>query len=245
MNRLSLIIKQKIISIVFIIVAIIGGVMIYFYISNLKSDSIDEPGLKEVLISKEEICKGSVIKSEMMERQKISKNIFGSKFISDENEILGMKVKDNICKGEIISKDKIIGINNLPDKNLKFSAYIPLSENAVTIPVTYWGDTSLVNIGDKVNVISTYYEKENGILKSEIVLNEKEIMVISGLEDLDVKNRTKNSGLSMLNSNNDAIETGSQIIYFTFYLNKEETVQIFSALEKGNLNIAICSSKIF
>ncbi len=165
MNRLSLIFKQKILSIIFILIALIGGVMVYFYISDLKSAQINDPDSKEVLISKEEISKGCEIKLEMIVRQKISRNIFSSKFISDENEILGKEAKDTILKGEIISKDKIIGINDSIDKNLKFSAYIPLSENAVTIPVIYWGDISLVNTGDKVNIISTYYEKENEILK--------------------------------------------------------------------------------
>ncbi|MCE5330141.1 SAF domain-containing protein [bacterium] len=219
--------------------------LIYFYISNLKSAPTADPDSKEVLISKEEISKGSEIELEMIIRQKISKNIFSSKFISNENEIIGKKAKDTILKGEIISKDKIIGVNDSSDKNLKFSAYIPLSENAVTIPVTYWGDISLINIGDKVDIISTYYEKENGILKSEIVLDEKEIVIISRLQDSDNENMIKDSGLSILNSGSNAIRADDRILYLTFYLNKEEVTEIFSAIEKGNLNIALCSSRTF
>jgi hypothetical protein len=33
------------------------------------------------------------------------------------------------------------------------------------------------------------------------------------------------------------------MIYFTFYLSEEEIKKVFEAIQKGNLNIAICSSK--
>lgn len=244
MNRASLIFKQKLISIIFIIIALIGGVLIYFYISNLKSLSALNQYSNEVLIAKEEIVSGSEIKPEMIGRQKISNNIFSSKFVSNENEITGKTAKETILKGEIISKDKIAGIDDLSQGNLKFSTYIPSKEKAVTIPVIYWGDASLINIGDSVDVISTYYEKDSSSLKSEIVLNKEEIIIISQLSDKKDESSVKDEGLAVLNFESNSIKDNS-VLYLTFYLNEEEIIRIFSAVEKGNLNIALCSSKIF
>ena len=61
------------------------------------------------LLQKKKSKRGSEIKIEMIGKQKISKNIFSSNFISDENEIVGKQAKDTILKGEIISSEKIAG----------------------------------------------------------------------------------------------------------------------------------------
>jgi Flp pilus assembly protein CpaB len=243
MNRASLIFKQKFISIIFIILALAGGIFIYFYISNIKSSSAADEFSNEVLIAKEEIAKGSEIKIEMIGKQKISKNIFSNNFISDMDEIIGKQTKEILLKGEIVSIEKVSGINESDDNSLKFSTYIPIFKKAATIPVKYWGDISLISIGDKIDVISTYYESDGSSLKSEIILSNKEIIIISSPENQENKNRQDNSGLSILNSGSVLTEE-SRTFYLTFYLNEEEIKTVFASLEKGNLNIAICSSKI-
>lgn len=243
MNRISLIIKQKFMPIVFILIAFAGSIMIYFYISHLKNSMALEAFSNEVFIAGEEIAKGTVIKEEMIVHQPISKNIFSSNFINDESIIIGYQAKDTILKGEIISREKINGAQESSGPGLRFSSYIPIYKKAATVPVTYWGDISLISDGDKIDVISTYYEKDTGNLKSEIVLSSKEIIIISNQQGQDDKNTGKNSGLAILST--DPVTKGAgSIIYITFYLDEEETGKIFAALEKGNLNIALCSSRI-
>ncbi len=242
MNRASLIFKQKFISILFIIIAIAGSILIYFYILNIKSSVPEDSNSNEVLIANEEIRAGVEITKEMIGKQKISKNIFSNNFIAEENGIIGKQAVDTILKGEIISTQKIEGIDESIDKNLKFSTYIPVYKKAATIPVTYWGDISLISVGDKIDVISTYYEKDSSNLKSEIVLAGKEIIIISGQENQDNENKKNNSALSILSPDTVLINE-SQMIYFTFYLSEEEIKKVFEAIQKGNLNIAICSSK--
>jgi Flp pilus assembly protein CpaB len=242
MNRASLIFKQKFISIIFIIIALAGSILIYFYVSNLKPSSAEDAFSNEVLIAKEVIRAGAEITIEMIGKQKISKNIFSNNFISNENEIIGKLTKDTILKGEIISTEKIKGIDKSKDKNLKFSTYIPLFKKAATIPITYWGDISLIYIGDKIDVISTYYEKDSSDLKSEIVLANKEIIIISSQQNQTNENQKNNSALSILNSDTVLTE-GGNTFYMTFYLDEEEIKTVFEAIQKGNLNIAICSSK--
>jgi Flp pilus assembly protein CpaB len=242
MNRASLIFKQKFISIIFIIIALAGSILIYFYVSNLKPSSAEDAFSNEVLIAKEVIKAGAEITIEMIGKQKISKNIFSNNFISNENEIIGKLTKDTILKGEIISTEKIKGIDESKDKNLKFSTYIPLFKKAATVPITYWGDISLICIGDKIDVISTYYEKDSSDLKSEIVLANKEIIIISSQQNQTNENQKNNSALSILNSDTVLTE-GGNTFYMTFYLDEEEIKTVFEAIQKGNLNIAICSSK--
>ena len=154
-------------------------------------------------------------------------------------------MKGKILKGEIILRDKINGFDNSYSKNLRFSTYIPLNKSAVTIPAIFWGDKSIINEGDKVNIISTYYENENGNLKSEIVLSEKEIVIISKQQSQEDEINNKSTGLSLLSKNDLEIKDNKNNIYLTFYLNNDETTAIFEAIEKGNLYIALCSSKMF
>jgi Flp pilus assembly protein CpaB len=243
MNRASLIFKQKFISIIFIIIALAGSVFIYFYISSIKSSPSTDAFSNEVLIAKEEIGKGSEIKIEMIGKQKISKNIFSNNFISEIDEVVGKQTKDTILKGEIISGEKINGIDKSDNSSLKFSTYIPMFKKAATIPITYWGDVTLINIGDRIDVIATYYESEGGNLKSDIILSNKEIIIISGRQNQENKNQQENSGLSILNSGN-VLSEESRTFYLTFYLSEEEIKTVFASIEKGNLNIAICSSKL-
>ena len=243
MNRASLIFKQKFISIIFIIIAIAGSIFIYFYITGIKSSAAADAFSNEVLTAKEEIAKDTEIKIEMIGKQKISKNIFSNNFISAEDEIVGKQAKDTILKGEIISSEKITGFDKSGNNSMKFSAYIPLFKKAATIPITYWGDISLINIGDKIDVISTYYEKDSSNLRSEIVLSNKEIIIISSRQNQDNKNQQENSGLSILNSGNVLTEE-SRTLYLTFYMSEEEIKTVFASIEKGNLNIAICSSNL-
>src|SRR5665811_1386423 len=135
MNRVSLIFKQKFISIIFIVIAFSGSIFIYFYISSMKLSSAADSFSNEVLIAKEEIVKGAEIKIEMIGKQKISKNIFSSNFITEEDEIVAKQVKDTILKGEIIPSEKIIGIDESNSNSMKFSTYIPLFKKAATIPI--------------------------------------------------------------------------------------------------------------
>ncbi|MHB1347416.1 MAG: flagella basal body P-ring formation protein FlgA [Candidatus Humimicrobiaceae bacterium] len=242
MNRASLIFKQKFISIVFIAIALAGSILMYFYISKIKSFPMEETFSNEVFIAKEEITAGEEITPEMINKQKISKNIFSNNFIFDEKKIIGKPAADNILKGEIISSEKIEGSDDLLYKELKFSSYIPLFEKAAAVPVIYWGDISLICIGDKIDVISTYYEKDSGDLKSEIVLANKEIIIIYSQKNQEDENLKNNSALSVLNPET-VLGNESKRLCLTFYLNDEEMKKVFGALQKGELNIAICSSR--
>jgi len=243
MNRISLIIRQKIFSIIFIVIAVLGGIVIFWYINNLKAKISEDIGYRQIFIAKTDIKQGEEILKELIEEQKISENIFSEKFMVDESKILGKKVTDDILEGEIITKDKLDGIESNNDVNLSFSSYIPSDLRAVSVPVNYYGEGPLVKIGDRVDIISTYYEQESGNLFSDTILYEKEIILIGNNLDRNYS-ETGNDGneflLDSMFSNDINFRNYEELLIITFYLKPSEVEEIFLALERGLLNLSIC-----
>jgi Flp pilus assembly protein CpaB len=246
MNRLSLILRQKLFIIIFIIVSILGGVFVFWYLNILKARGTEDFAGKEIFTAVSDIESGRVIQEELLEKKKIPENIFNEKFIIDKSQILNKKAAGNINKGEIISKDKIEG-SQTENVYLRFSAYIPEGLRATSIPVNYYGDVSLIRVGDNVDLISIYYDKSAEQLVSEVVLGKKEVIFI---HDNDGSNNTTNPDNQIKESKNDFLFNGitgedsgsnlSSLIVLTFYLLPAEVENVFLALEKGAINISIC-----
>jgi len=243
MNRLNLIIRQKIFSIIFILIAILGGIFIFFYINNLKSRVPDDMEYQEIFIAKDDIPEDEIISKELLDKQRLPKSVFSEKFVLDINQILGKKVTADIPKGEIITRDKIEGASLNNNSELRFSSYIPQDLRAVSVPISYFGDKSLLRVGDKVDIISTYYEQSDSKLKSNTILYRKEIVLIEN--DFD-----NNSSVST-EDNNDFLmgpvfgddfssSAFSNFLVITFYLEPQEAEIVFLALERGVLNLSIC-----
>jgi len=246
MNRISLIIKQRMLSIIFIIIAVIGGIFVFWYVSNLKAKISEDTSYNQIFIAKTDIKKDEEITGELIEAQKIPGDIFSEKFIIDEDKILGKKAASDILEGEIIRKDKLGGVNSNNYFDLSFSSYIPYDLRAVSIPVSFYGDKLLLEEGDRVDLISTYYEQENSILYSETVLSEKEIILISSSPEESYSSGENDSGGFLTGSMFNGSQVNSnygKLVIITFYLSKSEVEEVFLALERGVLNLSICPKK--
>jgi len=243
MNRISLIIRQRILGIIFIIIAVMGGIFVFWYVSNLKARVSEDAGYREVFIAGADIEQGEEIIEGSIEVQKIPENIFSEKFITDKDIILGKKAAENILKGEIMTMDKIEGLGSNEGFSPGFSSYIPYQLRAVSVPVSFYGDKSLVRTGDRVDIVSTYYETESGNIYSDTVLTEKEIVLIGS--DLEKSRSGDESGSEdfFVGSIFDSglVDSGYvNLLILTFYLDKSEVEEVFLALEKGVLNLSIC-----
>lgn len=246
MNRLSLIFRQKLFAIIFIIVSILGGIFVFWYLNSLKIRGTQDFTGKEIFTAAYDIESGQVIQEELLEKKKMPENIFNEKFIIDKNQILNKKAASDINKGEIISKDKIEG-SQTENVYLRFSTYIPEGLRAASIPINYYGDVSLIRVGDNVDLISTYYDKLIEQLMTEVVLNEKEIIFI---QNNNGPNSINNPDNQVKENKNDFLFGGiigedpginlSNLIVLTFYLLPEEVENIFLALDRGVINISIC-----
>jgi len=256
MNRINLIIRQKIFIIAIILMLIFAGFLIYWYLSSSKNEKQLSGGNIDIYTSKIEIKAGTQIIKDMVEKKSIPGNIFNQKFITDIGEITGKITAQDIVKGEIISSDKIQGVANKKDSNyLAFSSYIPSGLRAVSIPVNYYGEKSLLNIGDKIDLVSTLYEKAADSIISQTILWDKEIILINGKSssnDLeDITGQQDNTGITNeLPSLDNILQTStvagskSGNCILTLYLNPQEVEAVFLALQTGTINLSICPKNI-
>jgi len=247
MNRLSLVLRQKIISIVFVLIALAGGVFIFWYIGELK-EKIPEDSVNNnrVLIAETDMKKGEEVKAGSVKIQEIPSDIFSGKFITDKDEIIGKIVEADILKGEIITEDKIEDMADSGGISLGFSSYIPDGLRAVSIPVNFYGDNSLIREGDKVDLISTYYTQGSGELFSETVISGKEIVFIKMGGSEYYSDSAGSDGNFLLGGAEGGDFTDAyhkNYITLTFYLTGAEAERVFLAASRGFLNMSICNSK--
>lgn len=246
MNRMSLIIRQKILSIIFIVIAIAGGIFIFFYISSLKEKIPESSGYNQIFIATHDIKKNEEITPGLVEEQKIPADIFSEKFILDKNEIIGEKTSVDILEGEIITKDKLEEGGSGSNSGLSFSSYIPYGLRAVSIPVNFYGDRSLIKEGDRVDLVSVYYEPVSSSLCSETILSGKEIVLIGSKmdeagEDYQRNVNSSKGAFSGLASDSGLLSAYNEnFLIVTFYLSKKEAEEVFKAIEKGTVNLSIC-----
>jgi Flp pilus assembly protein CpaB len=256
MNRINLIIRQKIFIIAIILMLIFAGFLIYWYLASSKNENKYAGGNIDIYTSRIEIKAGMQITKDMIEKKSIPGNIFNQKFITDVEEIAGKITALDIVKGEIISSDKIQGVESLKDLNyLAFSSYIPSGLRAVSIPVNYYGEKSLLSVGDKIDLISTLFEKSTDSIISQTILWDKEIILIDGKSssnDLgDLTSQQENTGItSDLPALGSILQTGtaeglkSGNCILTLYLKPMEVEAVFLALQTGTINLSICPKNI-
>ena len=247
MNRLGLILRQKLFIIVFILLAVFGGLVIYWYISRQDDATSGSANSAMILVAGCDIDRGAEIDEDMLVYKEIPDNIYSEKFISSKEDIVGKKTGSFIPSGEIISIENIEESQRVQDNYLKFSSYIPAGQRAVSIPVNYYSDVPLLSCGDTVDVISTFYDRESGLLISDTVLTGKEVILIGGNREaktnsdrLDIPDDT--GEVSMLGEmfGGDFAQIDSSLTVITLYLRPEEVERVFLAMESGVLNISIC-----
>ncbi|MBC7334448.1 MAG: flagella basal body P-ring formation protein FlgA [Actinobacteria bacterium] len=246
--------RQRIISITFVIISLLGGLFIFFYLKNLEEEKSGNTDYREIFIAKNAISRGETITEDLIEEQKIPKNIFSNKFVTVKTEIIGKKAVQDIPEGEIISKDEIEVTDSDADSYLKFSSYIPYGLRAVSVPVNCYSDPTLLKVGDKVDVVSTYYDEGSNKLEVDTILSEKEIILIDNslYGDGEDSESIKGSTASGSKAGDEAflLDTvfsdephGGGLTHFfiiTFYLNPQEVELVFLSMERGVLYISIC-----
>jgi Flp pilus assembly protein CpaB len=256
MNRINLIIRQKIFIIAIILMLVFAGFLIYWYLAGSNNEKHLPGGNIDIYTSRIEIKAGMQITKDIIEKKSIPANIFNQKFITDIGEITGKLTVQDIAKGEIISSDKIQGLESAKDPSyLAFSSYIPAGLRAVSIPVNYYGEKSLLSVGDTVDLISTLFEKTTDLIISRTILRDKEIILIdgksSGNDLADLSGHQENTGASndlpaldniLQTDTAEGLKSGNCIL--TLYLKPLEVEAVFLALQTGTINLSICPKNI-
>ncbi len=135
------------------------------------------------------------------------------------------------------------------DHGKPFSYSIPYGLRAVNLPISFFGDVSAINKGDRVDIISVFYDPNSNELYSEIILGQKEIIILEsneGTQDPENYQGASDSGylssgifsdMSSGNSNSDQLK---KIFVITFYLEVTEVKRAFKAIEGGQLYLSLC-----
>lgn len=246
MNRLFLG-RKKIIFIVVVLFLLIILLTFWFFKEQVKKEP-QENLYRQIYTAATDIVAGTEITENMIIAEKIPGEMYSEKYLTDIRDIAGKKTNAVFKKGEVISSDKLEGINAQQNNYLKFSSHIPAGHRAVSIPVNYYGQHSLIGSGDKVDIILTYYQDSSGEFTSATVLQHKEIIRIGTQEnskdgdvaDIAGKNAVSSNGSLFTGLFSEGGQSPANMLILTFYLTPEEAEKIILSLQLGTLNIAIC-----
>lgn len=159
-------------------------------------------------------------------------------FRGDEEDLTGTEPVSEEIKVYEAGEKNSTGISN------KDKAYIiPAGFKAVNLPVNFFGDRSVLNEGDCVDIISTCYDRDKGMISSEKIISKKKVIHLNyengtGTEDYDSIRDSIIPGDLYLSGT--AIDSG-KILIITFFLKDDEVLRSFTALESGILYLAICN----
>lgn len=119
---------------------------------------------------------------------------------------------------------------------------VPAGFKAVNLPVNFFGDHAVLGEGDFVDIISTYYNRETGIICSEKIISDKEII------NLDFAGPEGNKTYMPIGDSiiqGDIYLSGKaidicNILLITFFMRDDEVLRSFTALESGILYLSLC-----
>jgi Flp pilus assembly protein CpaB len=240
MNRITLFFSQRMLAVVFAVLAVTGSIFLYSYVKDLRERVPESTEFREIILAKYPIEAGQNITEDLLTRQPISQDIFSDKFIYDQSLILGKKAKEDMIAGELISIDKIDDLILEANQDIRFSSYIPSNMKSVSIPVNYYGDRQYLINGDRIDLISVFHDSETNRLVSETIMQQKEIITISSGDSMEAYS----SANFIDNAIGDFAGNPYQgdFLIITLYLESFEIEKVFLALEKGVVHLSICST---
>lgn len=135
------------------------------------------------------------------------------------------------------------------ERGQPFSSTIPYGLRAVSLPVSFFGDVSGIREGDRVDVISVFYDPGSNELYCEAILYQKEIILLAGSGDDREQGGYQDTGnqgyfgdgiLGDISSGNGTGGQYKKILIVTFYLEVIEAEKAFMAIESGQLYLLLC-----
>jgi len=156
-----------------------------------------------------------------------------------------LKGRENVNGGEnvsfieeeVVQEEAIEPDGMEADSDYALTVSIPDGLKAVNLPVSFFGDPGLLGEGDRIDIISVYYEADTGIFDSKRIISSREIIRLEYKEG-----SSQDSGGSIIpdiSISSTAVDTGN-ILVLTFFLTDDEILDSFTALEKGMLYVAVC-----
>ena len=259
MYRWGLFLKRKILIVISVFLGLFTVILIFWYIYTGSREADKNINTHEVYIASEEIAEGSYVKESQLKKSTIPIELFSSKYVTESSILTGKKVLRDIPGGEIITYEDIEGTQISDNSYFKFSISIPSGLRSLNLPVIYFGEKILINAGDTVDVISSFYDSKNEQFTSETILSAREVILINGksLQDLssgedsgeeispDTEQQDFLNGILESDSSQFGNSGLQQSLVITFFLTREETEKALNALQLGPLYISLCPGKNF
>ena len=170
----------------------------------------------------------------------------------EENNITGQgytEIQESISADGDTDYIILDGDTSYKDHGQLLSSSIPYGLRAVNLPISFFGDVSAIREGDRVDIISVFYDPGSNELYSEVILYQKEIMLLGNIgkdQDSGTYQDTGGSGyfgdgiLGDLPSENNVSSQLKKILVITFYLEASEVEKVFKAIEGGQLYLSLC-----
>ena len=130
------------------------------------------------------------------------------------------------------------------------SSSIPSGYRAINLPISFFGDISIMEKGDMVDIVSVLYDSSSSELYSEVILAQKKIIMLGC--DEDMRDQETVSGSDYLSggifgdlpSNSGGSNQLKKTLIITFYLKPEEVENAFMAIEGGQLYLSLCPAEM-
>lgn len=209
LGRLAFILRQRLPVIIFVIAAIIGGILIFWYINNKEAEN----------------------NSSNQEYAEIQENI-------PVNEDADVQISEENA--------------SFKDHGQLLSSSIPYGLRAVNLPISFFGDASGIRQGDRVDIISVFYDPGSNELYSEVILSQKEIILLENTGKDQDPGMYQDAGGSEyfgdgifedISPGNGVSGQYKKILVITFYLESIEAEKAFMAIESGQLYLSLCPSE--
>lgn len=235
-SRAALIIKQRIWGILFIGIALVMGLLIFWYINNLKLKIPSGDEAKQVVIASCDLSAGQTIEQDMVQLQDIPPIIYSERAIVDIQEAIGRECLHDLRQGEIIYAEHIWG--SAEGDNSSYCSYIPPSKRLITVPVSYWGPAELLRPGERVDIVSVYHQPDHQEMFCQTIVSYQEmVMVDPGSQD--------DSGQDLWPEKITGGYGNHSVFTVSFYASPQQVEDLFLAMERGTLNLCICPRKLF
>jgi len=151
--------------------------------------------------------------------------------------------------GEAAAPEQVIEVGEV-DAGGRTTAILPgrLSEDippglkSINIPVNFFGDPAVLHEGDRIDIVSIYYDRDTGSLGAETIISSQEIIQLYNGNNED-RRPALSIGDSILTENIGSSEMTrdyGRVLVITFFLEEEQVLRSFQAVESGLLYVALC-----
>jgi len=176
--------RNKLLLALSLVLALVAGALVYYYLDNLKKTYQQQEDFKAVLVASIRIPAKTLVTSQMLAVKEMPARYITEKAIIDPKEALGKTTKSEILPGEIIREEKLASGKNAAD-GLAF--LIKPGMRAITVAVNdVSGLAGLLRTGDRVDVLGTFdlpaaAGQEKASLTSLLVQNVEVLSLDQGL----------------------------------------------------------------